>query len=77
MALYLARYLNVLPASLPGDGDDRLDALPVEAGEFRAALLDTFDREQQIDEAACLVARHLSSWANRLASGLRLRARSL
>jgi hypothetical protein len=59
MALYLARYLNVPPAALPGEGDDRLDDLPVEAEEIGAALLDTFDRQQQIGAAARLVARHL------------------
>jgi nitrite reductase/ring-hydroxylating ferredoxin subunit len=59
MALYLARYLNVPPAALPGEGGDRLDDLPVAAEEIRSALLDTFDRQQQIDAAARLVARHL------------------
>jgi hypothetical protein len=59
MALYLARYLNVPPASLPGECGDRLDDLPVAAEEIRAALLDTFDRQQQIGAAARLVARHL------------------
>jgi hypothetical protein len=59
MALYLARYLNVPPATLPSEGDDRLDDLPVAAEEIRAALLDTFDRQQQVDAAARLVARHL------------------
>jgi hypothetical protein len=59
MALYLARYLNVPPASLPGEGDDRLDDLPVAAEEIGAALLATFDRQQQIGAAARLVARHL------------------
>ena len=59
MALYLARYLNVPPAPLPGEGHDRLDGLPATAGEICAALLDAFDRQQQIDVAARLVARHL------------------
>jgi hypothetical protein len=59
MALYLARYLNVPPAALPGDSGERLDDLPVAAEEIRAALLDTFDRQQQIGAAARLVARHL------------------
>jgi hypothetical protein len=58
MALYLARYLNVPPASLPGEEGDRLDDLPVAGEEIRAALLDTFDRQQQVDAAARLVARH-------------------
>jgi nitrite reductase/ring-hydroxylating ferredoxin subunit len=60
MALYLARYLNVPPASLPGESGDGLDDLPVAAEEIRAALLDTFDRQQQIGAAARLVARHLT-----------------
>src|SRR5215469_6651821 len=59
MALYLARYLNVPPAALPGEGGDRLDDLPATAEKIRAALLDTFDRQQQINPAARLVARHL------------------
>ena len=59
MALYLARYLNVPPASLPGESGDGLDDLPVATAEIRACLLDTFDRQQQIGAAARLVARHL------------------
>jgi hypothetical protein len=59
MALYLARYLNVPPASLPGDSGDGLNDLPIAAEEIRAALLDTLDRQRQIDAVARLVARHL------------------
>jgi nitrite reductase/ring-hydroxylating ferredoxin subunit len=59
MALHLARYLNVPPASLPGEDGDRLDELPSAVEEIRAALLDAFDRQQQVDTAARLVARHL------------------
>ena len=59
MALYLGRYLNVPPASLPGERGDGLDDLPVAVEQIRAALLDAFDRQQQIDAAARLVARHL------------------
>jgi hypothetical protein len=58
MALYLARYLNVPPASLPGERGDGLDDLPVAAADIRAGLLDTLDRQQQIDAAARLVARY-------------------
>jgi hypothetical protein len=50
---------NVPPASLPGESGNGLDDLPVAAEEIRAALLDTFDRQQQIGAAARLVARHL------------------
>jgi nitrite reductase/ring-hydroxylating ferredoxin subunit len=59
MALHLARYLNVPPASLPGEDGDRLDELPAAVEDIRAALLDAFDRQQQVDAAARLVARHL------------------
>jgi nitrite reductase/ring-hydroxylating ferredoxin subunit len=60
MALYLARYLNVPPARMPGDGGDQLDDLPADAETIRAALLDAFDRQRQVDLAARLVARHLT-----------------
>jgi nitrite reductase/ring-hydroxylating ferredoxin subunit len=60
MALYLARYLNVPPARIPGDGGEPLDDLPTNAEEIRVALLDAFDRQRQVDLAARLVARHLT-----------------
>ena len=60
MAIYLARYLNVPPARLPGEaGVERLDDLPAGAEALGAALLDAFDRQRQVDGAARLVARHL------------------
>ncbi len=59
MALYLTRYLNVPPARIPGEGDERLDDLPADVETIRAALLDAFDRQQQVDLAARLVARHI------------------
>ena len=59
MAVYLARYLNVPPARLPGENGDRLDDLPSHAAALRAALLDAFDRRRQVELAARLVARHL------------------
>jgi hypothetical protein len=37
MAVYLARYPNVPPALLPGESGERLDDLPAEAEEIRAA----------------------------------------
>ncbi len=58
MALYLARYLNVPPARIPGDGGEPLDDLPANAEEIRVGLLDAFDRQRQVDLAARLVARH-------------------
>jgi nitrite reductase/ring-hydroxylating ferredoxin subunit len=57
MALYLARYLNVPPARIPGEGGEPLDDLPA---DLEAALLDAFDRQRQVDLAARLVARHLT-----------------
>ena len=60
MALYLTRYLNVPPARIPGEGGERLDDLPADAETIRAALLDAFDRQRQVDLAARLVARHLT-----------------
>jgi len=60
MALYLTRYLNVPPARLPGEGGEQLDDLPTGAEMIRAALLDAFDRQRQVDLAARLVARHLT-----------------
>jgi nitrite reductase/ring-hydroxylating ferredoxin subunit len=60
MALYLARYLNVPPARIPGEAGEQLDDLPADAEMIRAALLDAFDRQQQVDLAARLVARHLT-----------------
>ena len=60
MALYLARYLNVPPARIPGDSGDLLDDLPTDVEALRTALLDAFDRQRQVDLAARLVARHLT-----------------
>src|SRR5204862_6969228 len=60
MALYLARYLNVPPARIPGEAGEQLDDLPADAQAIRAALLDAFDRQRQVDLAARLVARHLT-----------------
>jgi nitrite reductase/ring-hydroxylating ferredoxin subunit len=60
MALYLARYLNVPPARIPGDRGDQLNDLPTDAEALRVALLDAFDRQRQVDLAARLVARHLT-----------------
>ena len=59
IAVYLARYLNVPPARLPGEEDDRLDDLPSGAEELRSMLLDAFDSQRQVDRAGCLVARYL------------------
>ena len=60
MALYLARYLNVPSARIPGERGEPLDDLPAEAEAIRCALLDAFDRQRQVDVAARLVARHLT-----------------
>ena len=60
MALYLARYLNLPPARIPGDGGEQLDDLAVDPEMIGAALLDAFDRQRQVDLAARLVAQHLT-----------------
>ena len=60
IAIYLTRYLNVPPARLPAEGDDGLKELPSTVEEIRAAMLDAFDRQHRVDEAALLVARHLT-----------------
>ena len=60
MAVYLARYLNVPPARLPGEDGDRLDDLPDRPEKIREDLLSAFDRQRQVDTAARLVARHLT-----------------
>jgi nitrite reductase/ring-hydroxylating ferredoxin subunit len=60
MAVYLARYLNVPPARLPGEAGDALDDLPRGMEALGAALLDVFDRQRQVDPAARLVARYLT-----------------
>ena len=60
MAVYLAHYLNVPAARLPGEDGDRLDDLPSSPEEIRAALLDAFDRQRQVRAAGRLVARHLT-----------------
>jgi nitrite reductase/ring-hydroxylating ferredoxin subunit len=59
IAIYLIRYLNVPPARLPED-NERPDGMPTSVEDIRAALLDAFDRQHQVDAAARLVARHLT-----------------
>ena len=59
LRLYLNRYLNVPPARLPGERGDTLDGLPVSDRELRAHLLEAFDRRQQVNQTARLVARYL------------------
>jgi hypothetical protein len=59
-ALHRLDTATKLPRSLPGERGDGLNDLPIAAEEIRAALLDTFDRQRQINAAARLVARHLT-----------------
>jgi hypothetical protein len=58
MAHYLTRYLNVPPARGPGEGGEQLDDLPTDPEAIDSALLDAFDRQRQVDQAARLVTRH-------------------
>lgn len=59
MALYLTRYLNVPPAPVPGEDGRSLDDLPDEPERLCQALLESFDRQQQGEVAARLLARYL------------------
>jgi nitrite reductase/ring-hydroxylating ferredoxin subunit len=60
MSLYLLRFLNVPPAKLPAEADDRMDDLPEDAtvlcGQFLAAL----DRHGAVDAAPRYVAGYLA-----------------
>jgi nitrite reductase/ring-hydroxylating ferredoxin subunit len=57
MALYLTRYLNQPPARLPGGSESDL---PEAAEDLLRRLLDAFDRQQQVNPSARLVARYLA-----------------
>jgi len=59
MAIYLARYLNVPPARLPGEDGRSLDDLPTDAQALLAELLGNFDRQRQVDAVGRLVSRYL------------------
>ena len=59
MQVYLIRFLNVPPARLPGEGDDKLDELPRDDGELREAFLAALDRQGAVKTAGRIVARHL------------------
>jgi nitrite reductase/ring-hydroxylating ferredoxin subunit len=60
MALYLTRFLNQPPARLPGERGAALDDLPADDNEICRVLLDAFDRQQQVNPSARLVARHVA-----------------
>jgi nitrite reductase/ring-hydroxylating ferredoxin subunit len=59
MQVYLIRFLNVPPARLPSEGDDRLDDLPRNDEELRDAFLSALDRQGAVKTAGRLVARYL------------------
>ena len=60
MQVYLIRFLNVPPAGLPGEGDDKLDELPRDGGELRDAFLIALDRQGAVKTAGRLVARYFN-----------------
>jgi hypothetical protein len=60
MQAYLIRFLNVPPARLPGEGDDKLDDLPRDDAELRDAFLAALDRQGAVKTAGRLVARYLT-----------------
>src|SRR6516162_10298137 len=59
MQVYLIRFLNVPPARLPGEADDKLDDLPRYQGLLRDAFLTALDRQGAVKTAGRLVARYL------------------
>ncbi len=58
MRVYLLRFLNVPPARVPGDANERDDDLPSDAAGLSAAFRDALDRQGAVDVAARIVARH-------------------
>ncbi|HKM68599.1 MAG TPA: Rieske (2Fe-2S) protein [Stellaceae bacterium] len=60
MRLYLIRFLNVPPARLPGEADDRLDDLPCDGEALREGFLQALDRQGSVRNAGRLVARYLT-----------------
>ena len=60
MSVYLVRFLNVPPASLPGERGDTLDDLPGNGDALQASFLDALDRRGSDDDAPRLVARYLA-----------------
>jgi hypothetical protein len=60
LSVYLDRFLNIPPAHLPGERDDRLDDEPTDAAELREKFLQTLDTQQRVNAAARVVARYLS-----------------
>ncbi|MGC2462084.1 MAG: Rieske (2Fe-2S) protein [Steroidobacteraceae bacterium] len=59
MQVYLIRFLNVPPARLPGEGEDKVDDLPRDGGELHDAFLTALDRQGAVKTAGRLVARYL------------------
>ena len=67
MALYLTRYLNVPPARIAGERGEQLDDLPTDSEAIRAALLDAFDRQRQVDHGRASNAHfNLGVWSRAL-----------
>jgi hypothetical protein len=59
MQVYLIRFLNVPPARLPGEGDDKLDDLPRDGSELRDAFITALDSQGAVKAAGRLAARYL------------------
>lgn len=56
MSVYLDRFLNTPPAPLPDPGESDRDP-----SDIRAALLETFDEQGRVNEAAELVGEHFDA----------------
>jgi len=60
LRLYLIRFLNVPPARLPGEANDRRGDLPCDDEELRTAFLAALERQGSVRDAGRLVARYLT-----------------
>jgi hypothetical protein len=60
MSVYLDRFLNIPPARLPSQRGESLDDQPHDASALRVKFLAALDSQQQVDQAARIVARYVS-----------------
>jgi nitrite reductase/ring-hydroxylating ferredoxin subunit len=58
ISVYMDRFLNVPPARLPSE-EGALDAEPLDATTLLNRFFELLDRREQVDGAACIVARYV------------------